>query len=71
MNEIKQQYNKHLQRFNKACAYLMAEDRIQAEVDKWTPAFNELCRDMSECINEIDKLGIKYEEDELFRGFVE
>ena len=69
MNELKQTYNKHLQRFNKACAYLDAPERTEAEAMKWKPQFDELCRNMSQCINEMDKLKIKYTEDDLIRGF--
>jgi uncharacterized protein YifE (UPF0438 family) len=71
MNEIKQQYNKHLQRFNKACAYLDAPERTDAEVKKWEPEFLKLCRELSKCITMMDKQGIKYTDDEIKRGFTE
>lgn len=69
MNELKAVYNKHLQRFNKACMYLDSPERTNDEAMKWKPEFDQVCRNMSDCINQMDKQEIKYTENDLVRGF--
>lgn len=69
MNELKQSYNKLLTRFNKACIYINADERTPTEIEKWTPEFNRLCREMSELINKMESQGMEFTDEELIGGF--
>lgn len=53
---LKQNYNKALERWNKATAYLENPIRTPEEIDKWLPEYEsilkhrqELCREIEEC----------------------
>ena len=56
LSNLKQEYNKLLERFNKAEVYFKDENVPQSEKDKHIPLYTEIVIAMSKLINEYEKL---------------
>ena len=67
MNELKQQYNNLLARYNGAESYIDSKERTPEEVEKWLPEF---CRIVKQLCALLNKIG-EHTADEAVHGFKE
>lgn len=67
MDKIRQDYNKLLERHDKAAAYLDNSDILLAEKEKWTDEYKKIIRKLSDMLIEI----YNYTQEEAMYGFKE
>jgi hypothetical protein len=67
LKELKAQYNKLLQRYEGAEAYIDSDERTPEEVEKWMPEFSKIVNQLNKLLAEI----VEHTPDEAVNGFKE
>lgn len=69
MQELKEKYNKTLQRFWRACKWIEAPERTEAEQQKYYKDFVGIMDELSGMLGEFKAMGYEYSNKEATRGF--
>jgi|GEM_PF-5172462 len=71
MQELKQEYNKLLERFYKADKWFSESNRTIEEQDKYIVEFKKVLKAITETTLALEKAGIKMTGDRFMKGFKE
>lgn len=71
MQELKQEYNKHLKRFYRADKWFSESNRTIEEQDKYIGEFKKILKAITETTLALEKAGIKMTGDGFMKGFEE